>query len=712
MKSKIICIFILTMLVITAGKIYGQDIPRYYICFDNSASMKQFEFYPRILGGLFALLKSEERIKDFALYYVPFGANSNITILDKYENFTSYIDKNTAATTNFVKLADVLENIDDNDHFIIISDGEHDTSNKASFSYLTAQELGQMKNVIQRLKSKRRHFHSIHILKKYGHIESFEDINRYYRGLSGNTRNRLRGVPEAVQEGGIIASLTKDFMRKLAGDESRYFSCKDNQGALNALMKIFKVTQTFSCNSENFKTAVPVELSFEYVDPVDQEWFRKEIEKTTFCLPSEGFQRSIVIKKNKDFKLKIVYENNYVYNLYIGDEPIWENDTIQYNEDLKRCIKHHIVKELKEMIFEKIDKEPEFTPPQCLLSIQVTDKNLYGFLAEKNFRIFRKSCGSSDWTPIHAAYFFPEEKRIYIHIPTLIAESIRITLPVDKNNPDYGKNIILELDKTGMWNNDEWKVGYQQLTYPVIKYDFSQFFQKYPGTLLFFSKDTNRFIDRADHKDNTKINIFKGQFFNIYYVPADIESNIIKSVKRELKTTSDFKIILDLLAPADNERNFKNWRECLDSFAKACEMDRPAKNVKSKSTQTSTANKDIVTRQIAISNGLIHLLSHLSDVKQEKKMDIFVKLLNSLINLYKDTSFPFTGIKLLNSEIPVFSEQLWNRFLVIGDRAKIDIILLLLAEPIKNLSELRDFINGKFENVSPDNHNYFKQLED
>ena len=69
---------------------------------DNSASLKQYDFYPRLIGALCSSLnaefETEGRENEIVLKYIPFGTREPVRIFDNYREFSTYIEGRTYTT--------------------------------------------------------------------------------------------------------------------------------------------------------------------------------------------------------------------------------------------------------------------------------------------------------------------------------------------------------------------------------------------------------------------------------------------------------------------------------------------------------------------------------------------------------------------------------------------------------------------------------------
>jgi hypothetical protein len=364
-----------------------------------------------------------------------------------------------------------------------------------------------------------------------------------------------------------------------------------------------------------------------------------------------------------------------------------------------------------------------------LISIKFEDEKLYAFIKDKNFNLYKKECQRYTWKP-PKVFFFDEDKRAYLFIPVLVAKRLLITAPGQPKELKKGKLINLEQENISSWDTEELTVKKDEIKYPTLSFNFTGFFsdEKGKGTLLFFSVVTGRYFGMVSYLNpQPSFTLFKDQRYRIYFVPDDIETKNIKSIPRQLSDERDVPKALNLLTPTKDDVVFKNWKECLQQFDDAkpevvnTENLIQTKKRKKKTTSTPEAPANLptvdsrgkVARQIARSNGYFLLLQHLGEIMENQEFKrIFKDLLNQTIEEYKGSGMsPFKVIELLQAEIPVFSNKLKEKYLGLGSRPKIQTIIQVLTNPIQNLTELKHYIEGDLEKVTPQNQTYFHELE-
>lgn len=690
------------MLIILAGSFaftqgysqYSEDKEVYYICFDNSASLKKYRSYQRMMGILISYLKREGVYDTIEIKYIPFGTNHPVQVFHQYTDFSNYIRKNTYSTTNFDRLSDFLDRVNETDQVIVISDGENDISTNAPFTHLTITELEQMQEIAAKMNRKNLRVYSIHILKEYNHILQFLDLEKYFRELWKQQKTK-------EEDGEIIAKLTKDFMKKMASGRRCYYPCGDNKDALKALFDIFAVPLPADCNASQFKITIPMAVHFDQVNKNTREWFWQELKNTDFCI--RGIQRRLQKdQKSKDFKLEIKWISSDVYTVKLGNKTILDTHTIRGQADMNQCI-NRINKGIEEKIKEQFYDNPRYTPPVCLISVKFLDEKLYAFLTGNNFQLGIHSCNKKErsWRNADVS-FFDEDKRVYIPVPMIISDQMRITLPVHHGNePQTGKLIPLG---PGIGNLDAEEITIYEgdIAYPGFSYDFSDFFSKNKGTLLFFSANTKRFFGMMESSQKSFLfKFFKNQRYKIYFVPRDIEKNNIKSISRNLGIMDDTRKALELLLPTRVDVVFNDWEQCLVKF-----------KIAAGSTEEGINRKEIITRQIAKSNGYFLLLAHLAEIMEnDEYKQLFEKIITKTIEIYQGLDSPFFVIDLLRVKIPGFSHGLRQRFLALGRPGKMHIVFQVLSNPITNLTDLKYYMNGELEKVSRQNLKFFKELE-
>lgn len=729
MLGKIICILLIVLLAVSAVMLNSQDKDRYYIFFDNSWSMKRYDFYPRLLGSLIGGLKNEGREKEFIINYVPFGTRRSIEYFNNYNQFSNKIKKDFA-TTDFVNLGSTLSRIRDDDKVIIISDGEHDTSNNLPFTNLTEEELKQMMEVVDTLQKRGLQVYALHILKDHSHVNQ-KDIANYYNSLKRKNQAAPPGNKSPVTQSSIIAALTKDFMKRLATGSGDYYLCADNKAAVNALFKIFEISTPIACDTSHFKTTIPLDITFgDWVEHETKQWFWQELENYPICIAgvTRKFEEN---PTNTLFNLTVDYINNDAYTVRFGQETLWNEKQIFNRSDMNNCIQR-IVGKVKSKIDNELLKSPDYAPrftvPQCLISIKFEDEKLYAFIKEKNFNLYKKDCQRYTWKTADV-FFFDEDKRAYLLIPVMVAKRLLITAPGQPKGLKVGKSINLEQENISSWDTEELTVKKDEIKFPTISFNFTGFFNNEKGTLLFFSVVTGRFFGMvSDSSPQLSFTLFKDQRYRIYFVPDDIKSENIKSIPRQLSEERDVPKALNLLNPTRDDVVFEDWKDCLERFDEAKAEPVNPENLtqtntrKKKTTSTSDSPANLptvdsrgkVARQIARSNGYFHLLQHLGDIMDNQEFKrIFKDLLNQTIEEYKGSGMsPFKVIELLQAEIPVFSHELREKYLGLGSRAKIQTIIQVLTNPIQNLTELKHYIEGNLVKVTAQNQNYFHELED
>lgn len=699
MKVKSLC---LAVIIITAlvspftTSSQGAD-KNYYICFDNSGSMKRFDFYQRLIGALLVNMEREGLTGD-NIKYIPFGERQAATIIDKYADFDNEIKNKTYPTTDFSKLCQALENINTNSIIIIISDGEHDLSSAPPFSHLTGKELGQMVEVVDKLKQRKFKIHTVHILKEYNSSGQALDINKFYSRI----RPGASGMEIVIDKGNIIAGLTRDFMKKLTDAEDNYHFCTGNKDAVKALLDIFDISLPEACDYGRFRETVPLNIVFnEYVDENTRDWFWRELGQKKFCI--EGIERRFLKDQNStDFSLSIQYINNDAYTIEFGYENIWDERRIANQSDMTDCI-DSIIENTRKKIKNEFSGASAFSVPECLLSIKFLDEKLYAFLSQDNFKLYvgNSTCDKKIWQNAKV-FFFDEGKRVYLSVPMIISDKLSITVPGDNDNLNRGLLFPLSPATFDSWDSPELTVREGDVNYPSINYDFSNFIHTNKGVILFFSADIKRFFGFAGKEASTnEIKLFKGQKYKIYFVPDDIEKMNIKSLKKTIDNTSNISDALDILKPTPDDVAFSDWGECLQKYKDAIEEDN-----------TLNANKrDIVARQIAVSNGYFLLLHHLGEIIEDnKKKQTFTELLDKTIEIYKGIDSPFEAIDLLQADIPAFSSLLRDKYMGLGRRGIMLTILQVLSNPISNLTQLRHYINGNIREVTQENQKYFDEL--
>ena len=705
MNIKTIVLLILIIATSLFPKLYGRGYEPskkvYYICFDNSWSMKRYDFYPRLMGFLWVNLKREGLDEEIEIKYVPFGTRWAIKEYKSYGNFSDYISKKTFSTTDFVNLSKTLDRMNDGNTVIIISDGEHDTSTHRPFSNLKLSELEDMLNVVQKMRRKNLNVYSIHILKGYSHIGS-KDIGYYYNSLKKS--NVMGGMELSVTKGNIIAELSMDFMKKLASSSSNYHLCEDNKDAVRALFNILDISPHMDCDASGFMNTIPIAVTFSSnVGRDTMSFLHREIQTYTFCI--QGIHRSFELDRySKFFQLDIEHHDNDVYTAVLGDQTIWKQRRIYSRSDIKNFLDR-----VKDRVESKIKNEfsdnPRFALPECYLSIKFQDKKLYAFISDENFKMSLENCGKNT-TVTPELSFFDEDQRAYVFVPVKVARSLTVTSPAQGTDGKKEKTFSFTSANIGSWDAGELEVQTGDLDYPKITYDFSGFFSdpNARGDLLFFSSDTKRFFGLVNYRGQKNLELFLGRKYDVYFVPENIEKKNIKSFPKVLSNIEDISKVLELVKPTDEDVVFNDWEECLLKFRNAAKSDRGHEG-----------KKDIVTRQIVESNGYFHLLNHLGYiVEDEEYKRIFKELLDNTISLYKGMGTPFKVIDLLQYEIPGFSQQLMRKYLeLMGHQGKAMTTIQLLSNPNQNLIELKYYIDGDLlGRVTKQNHKYFKALEE
>lgn len=707
----------------------------YYICFDNSSSLKKYEFYKRLIGALISYLRREGVEKDKEIKYIPFGSGSLPKIFDKYREFASYVNTNFP-TTDFGKLSDRLAELDNQETVIIISDGEHDISTQAPFSHLTITEMEQMLEVVNQLKQKNIKVYSIHILKEYSEVEPTLDLEKYYQDFL--SRNRTR--EENPQN---IAALTMDFMKNLASNEDDYHLCTDNVGALRAVLDIFGIPKPVQCDVSKFKDTIPLNVTFEFVDSGAREWLWLELRRTSLCI--DGVERTIVEDQTDGFfKMNVTYVTDDAYTIKFGTrtdkksdpilEIIWNERDITGPPNMDEFI-NTLSQEIKAKIQGEFAGNPRFSAPRCLISIKFLDQKLYTFLKEENFLIHVNSCDNKQAWRKADVTFFDEDYRVYVSVPMTISDKLQIMAPeFPVSDEIMGKDIELKAN-IGNIDAEEITIKQNDIPYPTFSYDFSHLLQEKKGTVLLFSAETKRFYGMAGEiaKQN-HLDLMQGQKYTAYFVPDDLENNNIKFFSRPLESKEDVGKVLELVKPSGKtDAVFLDWVECLAAYNEAWKADESEEQ---KSRQNNTAatpsskskdktgvkdedtqkpifkkHRGRAAREIATSNGYFRLLHHLAEIlEDDDDKKTFLDLLDITIQEYKGFASPFQVIDLLRTEIPGFSEKLKDEYLGIGREEKIQIILVILSNPIKNLAELKNFITNNLRDVSPENQNYFIEL--
>jgi hypothetical protein len=663
------------------------------------------------MGGL----KKEGLDNEYLIKYIPFGARRSITIYDDYNNFSENI-KTNFSTTDFIRLNILWNKVQKNDSVIIISDGEHDTSSNPPFTNLTEDELKEMIDIASAMSNNRHPIYVIHILKEYSGERRTLDIGSYYRNLKNNRSNVLAGVKFTVGDGNVIAALSKDFMKKIAKTANNYYLCYDNKGAVEALFKIFNITMPIACNTAAFKKNIPLNVMFNAsVSGSFRQWFWQELKNKQFCL--DGVNRAFENDPNNNiFRLSVDYVNRDAYTVRLGNDIIWKERKIYESDDMAECL-NRVVTNIKTMITGVLIDDVRFSVPECLISVKFMDEKIYTFLGKDNFQLYLEDCGSSLWQNADI-YFFEEDKRAYIPIPMMKAQQLRITAPGQENAAGGVKTITLNSGVTGSWDAEELTVSESDLQFPSFSYNFSDFFSQFKGTLLFFSAATKRFYGLvSSNKPQVPLKIFKGQRFQIYYVPENLEDKNIKTCYRELANETDVPKALDLLKPTLDDKVFGDWYKCLEEFEKAKKQDANTKlrpNNTSITVARGASTFETVARQISESNGYFQLLYHLKDIKSNTGYkDLFNALLEQTIKEYRDSTItPFKSIDLLQARIPGFSDRLKQQYLKMGeDEGKMMTIIQILSNPISNLTELNYYLNGDIANVSLQNQKYFRELE-
>jgi hypothetical protein len=726
MPGKTICILLIVLLAGSAVKLHTQDQDKdnYYIFFDNSWSMKRYDFYPRLLGSLMGALKKESREKEYKIIYVPFGTRRSIQYFDSYNQFSQKIEKDFA-TTDFLNLSGTLSRIRDDDKVIIISDGEHDISNNLPFTNLSEEELEQMMEVVETLQKSGLQVHVLHILKDHGQVTP-KDIFTYYNFQKRKNQAAPPGKKSPITQSSTIAALTIDFMKKLVTGSGDYYLCTDNKAAVNALFKIFEIATPIECNTTHFKTTIPLDITFgRWVEDETEQWFWRELKNYPICI--EGVTREFEKNKTENlFNLTVDYINNDAYTVRFGQETLWNERRISNRSEMNNCIQR-VVDKIKNKIDYELLKSPQYAPrftvPHCLISIKFEDEKLYAFIVEKNFRLYKKECQKDKWDTADV-FFFDEDKRAYLFLPVMVAKSLLITSPGQSEETKKGKLVDLEQENISSWDTEELTVKKDEINYPTISFDFKEFFNDEKGTLLFFSVATGRFFGMVSSSNfQPSFTFFKDQRYRIYFVPDDIASENIKSIPRLLSGENDVPKALNLLKPTDDDVAFTSWLKCLKKFKEAKPEDLPQTNAnqtQTASTQDSTPplEKNIesrgkVTRQIARSNGYFLLLQHLGEIMEDQEYkQVFKELLEQTIKEYKGSGMtPFKAIELLQAEIPGFSDELREKYLKSGQRDKIEIILQVLSNPVSNLTALLNYVDGNLQGATLQNQKYFKELE-
>jgi hypothetical protein len=223
------------------------------------------------------------------------------------------------------------------------------------------------------------------------------------------------------------------------------------------------------------------------------------------------------------------------------------------------------------------------------------------------------------------------------------------------------------------------------------------FLSTFKGTLLFFSANTKRFYDMVEiSPQQSHVDFFKNQRYWVYFVPTEIEATSIKFAQRTINTENDIQVTLEFLKPTSLDVTFTDWEECLKKFKKA----------------SSDSSEDLVTRQIAVSNGYFLLLQHLGEIMENQEYkQIFSNLLENTISVYRGAESPFKAVDLLQAEIPGFSDRFRRKYLRLGHEGKILNIILVLSNPNANFTELKHYIDGNLSGVTRQNQKYFRELE-
>lgn len=698
--SILLMIAVLVGLMATSiGSAQSQDKETFYICFDNSWSMKRYQFYHRLIGALMLNLEREGLSNTIEIKYVPFGTRRPLRIFDNYRRFSRYIDQRTYATTDFRPLGNTLTRIDSDAKIVIISDGEHDISREPPFSNLSTTELGQMLEVVEGVNN--QNISCIHILRQFRRVSQSPNIKDYYKKLRSQSP-LIMGTETVVNNGETIAALTKDFMKKLVKDESQYHFCTDNNSAVQALMNIFNLSQAVSTDASKFLKRIPLDTEFPYVDRRYKLWFKEKLRAAKPCIFDVERELDIVENgRNADVKLSIEYIKSKIYSVTLDGESIWRNRRIANDSEMQRCMEK-IVAAIENNIQTGFSDSPKYVVPRSFISVKFEDDKLYSFLNHNNFKVEFQTCSNGVPPPVET-HFFDSGKRAYVSVPLLAADRLYITIPGDENNISGGKSFDLTEGIPNSWDAPEFTIKKGGIFYPTFFVDFIEFLNKYKGTLLFFAADTKRFFGKVGSDMNkSSIELFSNRMYWIYFVPEDIDSSVIKFCQKSLANSEDIKNALDILEPTPGvDVVHDHWEKWLETYKQAV----------NNAAGAMENNPDLVVRQIVQSNGYFLLLQHLGDIKRyPDKRAVFLEILNKTIELYEGTESPFKVIDLLEAGIEGFSEKLTQRYLASGaDSAKIKIIIRLLSKDISSLKELRRYLNG--ESVSKQNGIYFKKLE-
>lgn len=678
----------------------------YYICFDNSWSMKRYDFYPRLIGSLIGLLKRDGIHNDLVIKYIPFGTRFPLKVIDRYDVFSRYISAKNDATTDFANLTSTLER-EINKHgqkrptVIIISDGEHDISKNLPFSQLSSGELEQMQEVFKRMKGLRVPVYTVHILKDFPGVQKPRRIAQYFLELSNS---KLPPGSEVIcSDKNIIAALSMDFMEQLAGEGGKTYLCRSNKDGVKAFIDIFGLSLPFDCDISSFSPIIPLNVRFEGVERHVQQWFLNEIQASRFC--AQGVERRLQVTGERSlFQVKVVYVNRETYNLYLNSDITWKERRISIPREMDICIAG-----LKNNIEEKIETEynndSRFMIPHCLTGIKFEDPRVYAFLSAQNFKLRVNRCHQQQLEETEV-FFFDDDHRVYILLPLIVAERLFITAPGKEDNLNQGASIAITQEIFNSWEGNEAIIRDGAISYPTFQYDFARFFNTFPGDILFFSYEKKRFYGIVGRtiKQN-RLDFFQGGKYKIYFVPASLSTQNIKVINKELKNSTDVQDALELLKPSPIDVVFTDWEECLYRYEKA--------SPDSGSSLLKLNTRDTVARQVSASNGYLFLLLHLGDIMNDPvKKTLFLELLGRTISIYKGMESPFEVIELFQVDIPIFSRHLKECYAnLLARGSKISTIIQVLANPISNLTELKYYIEGNYQMVSRENQRIFKELE-
>lgn len=697
------------MLLITLT-ISGFAQSRCFICIDNSSSMKNMNFYERLINAVADEYKTGE------IHMVPFGDGNPPRDFVSYTDFSNFIKETTFSTTDFVRLCEFIENnirVEDNiqensngesntDQFIIITDGEHDLSTTAPFQALTYNEICGMLNVINRLQNYRNNIKILHILDSPGPENptnmSITRIQNHRRRLERTDTSY--GITDSV----IIKGLTHDFLMNLTTTEN-YYHCKNRRAAVNVFFKeIFNISVGIPCDESTFLKNIPLQLKFSFVTPDNQKLFKRFIDGKTFCV--DGIDRDLKVTNDPSpFVIQIRWYAGNSYIITINEQIIWEekkNKKISLWQEFNSA-----AEDITEYLSKIITKggyrsDPQFREPHCQYSIKFEGDLLFPFITSDDFKILKTKCGGAmDTMPLASVSFAHKDKRVYFEIPMISTRKLQISLPHDRNQTK-----LISLGSQSLkdyWENMECTISDSNFQIPIINYDFRNFLTEFGGTLLFYSASNQRYAGMISRPGY--VQFYQGQSYVIYHVPFNLENDGIKSITwKEIKNQRDIGDALNFLREQRIEV-FETYEDCLTKFENAADNEK--------------AN---LTRKIADSNGFLFLLNHLREIRlDENKKMTMINIIETLdktfngLNRNNSDEKPFKIIELITSDIPNFSNDLRRRYLAeLGGirEDKISTIINLLSNPFQNLQHLKYYLqNPKSDRISPQNSFYFSKLE-